>query len=380
MTQLYGRSFSRSEILARVGDISQIARIKPYRLVEGLEDGVFALDVSTGGGLDFTVLASRGLDISSAHYNGCSLAWRSATTDTHPAYFDHEGEGGRGWLRGFFGGLVVTCGLTYAGANGEDQGQQYGLHGRISNIPATNVAWNGHWEGDDYLLTVSGKMRETTVFGANLQLTRAITARMGEKRLFLRDTVENMSTQRTEHMMLYHINIGFPAVNDAARLIAPTLSATPRDADAQQGKDHFAGFQPPQAGFREQVYFHEFAANPNGQVTAAIADATADSGGSDGPGFGVYCTYSPSQLPHFIEWKMMDAGTYVVGMEPANCLVMGRAAERDAGTLQFLEPGEQRHYDLEIGVLSGKSEIESLASISSTLVAASKHAQEKQPS
>ncbi len=242
MAYVYGKNYSRAELLARVGDISQIARVKPYRLIEGLEDGVFALDVTTGSGLDFTVLASRGMDISSANYNGRSLAWRSATTDTHPAYFDHEGENGRGWLRGFYGGLVVTCGLTYAGANGEDQGQQYGLHGRISNLPATNVAWEGHWEGDEYLFTISGKVREATVFGENLQLTRVITAKLGEKRLFLRDTVENMGAKPSEHMMLYHINIGFPAVSDSARLIAPTLAAQPRDADAEEGKERYANF------------------------------------------------------------------------------------------------------------------------------------------
>src|SRR4051812_41549940 len=125
MAQLYGSQYSKADLLAHVGDISQVARIKPYRLVEGLEDGVLALDVTTGSGLDYTVLPGRGMDISAASYNGRSLAWRSATTDTHSAYFDHEGENGRGWLRAFYGGLVVTCGLTWVGGNAVENGQQY---------------------------------------------------------------------------------------------------------------------------------------------------------------------------------------------------------------------------------------------------------------
>ncbi|HLV80755.1 MAG TPA: aldose 1-epimerase family protein [Chthonomonadaceae bacterium] len=370
MAQLYGKSYSRKDLLARVGNISQIARIKPYRLVEGQEDGVFALDVTTGGGLGFTLLASRGLDISSAHFNGRSLAWRSATTDTHPAFFDHEGEQGRGWLRGFYGGLVVTCGLTYAGAAGEDQGRFYGLHGRISNLPATNVHWDGRWEGDDYLLTVSGKVREATVFGENLQLTRMVTARLGERRLFLHDTVENLGYKRTEHMLLYHINLGFPVVADNARLIAPTLSATPRDPDAEAGRERFAQMQPPEAGFKEQVYFHDLAPDAQGHVTAAIVNPDCPAADGKPPGLGVYCRYDPRQLPRFSEWKMMDAGTYVVGMEPANCLVMGRAQERAAGTLQFLEPGERRTYALEIGVLAGPEEIARLETACREAVAA----------
>ncbi|HLK59351.1 MAG TPA: aldose 1-epimerase family protein [Chthonomonadaceae bacterium] len=374
MAQLYGKTYTRAELLARVGDISQIARIKPYRLVEGLEDGVFALDVTTGSGLDFTVLPSRGMDISTARYHGRSLAWRSATTDTHPGYFDHEGENGRGWLRGFYGGLVVTCGLTYAGANGEEDGQRYGLHGRVSNLPATNVTWDGHWEGEEYTLVLSGKVRQATVFGENLQMTRTLTTQLGSRHFTLEDTVENLGVKRTEHMMLYHINIGFPAVNDNARLIAPTLSATPRDADAIEGKDRYARFQPPQAGFREQVYFHELAQFDQNTVTAAIVDPETEAGDAAGPGFGVYCRYRPEQLPRFIEWKMMDSGTYVVGMEPANCLVMGRARERATGALQFLEPGERRSYLLEIGVLSGPNEI---AALEAACVAAIAHHKEQ---
>ncbi len=361
MAQLYGRDYTRAELLAHIGDITQVARIKPYRLIEGLEDGVMALDITTGSGLDFTVLPSRGMDISSAHFNGRSLAWRSATTDSHPAYFDHEGENGRGWLRSFYGGLVVTCGLTWAGGNADEEGQSYGLHGRISNLPATNVQWDGEWQGDDYLLTVRGKMRQATVFGENLQLTRSITTRLGSKHFKIRDIVENMGSKTTEHMYLYHINIGFPAVNDSARLIAPTVNATPRDAEAIEGKDRFSSMQSPQAGFREQVYFHEFAPASDGHVTAAIVDDTTSYAEGSSPGIGVFCTYSPAQLPRFIEWKMMDAGTYVVGMEPANCLVMGRPHDRAAGTLQMLEPGEKRQYDVEIGVLAGSEEISALA-------------------
>lgn len=358
MAWLYGKSYSRPQLLSYVGDISQVARIKPYRLIEGQEDGVLALDVTNGSGLDFTVLASRGLDIATARFNGCSLAWRSATSDTHPAFFDHEGEGGRGWLRSFYGGLVVTCGLTWAGANDSEDGKPYGIHGRISNLPATNVQWDGDWEGDDYVLTVQGKVREATVFGENLQLTRKIATKLGEKTLTIHDTVENLGAKRTEHMMLYHINIGFPVVNDMARLISPTLSATPRDAEAEEGKERYAQMQPPMAGFREKVYFHEFAKLPDGRVTAAIVNPERVAASADDPGLGIYCTYNPEELPRFIEWKMMDSGTYVVGMEPANCLVMGRPNERAAGTLQFLEPGEIRSYTVEIGVLAGKQEID----------------------
>jgi len=38
---------------------------------------------------------------------------------------------------------------------------------------------------------------------------------------------------------------------------------------------------------------------------------------------------------------MMGKGMHVVGLEPGNCLVGGRAEERAAGRLSFMEPGSK---------------------------------------
>ncbi|MEK6756331.1 MAG: DUF4432 family protein, partial [Bacteroidota bacterium] len=55
---------------------------------------------------------------------------------------------------------------------------------------------------------------------------------------------------------------------------------------------------------------------------------------------------------------MMGEGTYELGMEPANCWVQGRARERERGTLQFLDPGEERVFFLQIGMLDGLEAID----------------------
>ena len=56
--------------------------------------------------------------------------------------------------------------------------------------------------------------------------------------------------------------------------------------------------------------------------------------------------------------KCAGEGTYVFGLEPSNCGVEGRAEERERGTLQFIEPGGRRHYEVEIGVLTSNAEID----------------------
>jgi hypothetical protein len=47
---------------------------------------------------------------------------------------------------------------------------------------------------------------------------------------------------------------------------------------------------------------------------------------------------------------MMGNNTYVLGLEPANCLVEGRHKERERGTLQFIQPGEKKDFRIEITV------------------------------
>src|SRR6478672_11022044 len=127
MPQLWGRDWTREELEQRVGDMSQIAGVRLVELADGKERGVRAAEIKTGSGFNFTVLIDRGLDISTAEHQGKALAWRSMTEDGHPAYFEPEG---LGWLRTFYGGLLVTCGMTWAGAPCEDEGKSLGLHGR----------------------------------------------------------------------------------------------------------------------------------------------------------------------------------------------------------------------------------------------------------
>ncbi|MDO9465041.1 MAG: aldose 1-epimerase family protein [bacterium] len=351
MAILYGKRIGKETLLKKVGSISQVAGIKRYTLLEGRGKGVEAADVKTGSGFSFTVLPSRGMDISFAQYNGKSLCWRSQTGDVAPSYYEPEE---LEWLRSFYGGLLLTCGLTQAGMPCIDNEEKLGLHGRISNIPATDVSIQSEWKDDDYIMKIKGKIIQAKVFGENICLTREITARLGESRLFVYDVVENLGFEDVPHMILYHINGGYPAVDEGSSLIAQVNSVSPRDDEAKIEQEKYNQFSRPIHGFKERVYYLDMAEDKDGFVTAALVNKTYD----NGEGFGFYIRYLKKELPRFIEWKMNGEGTYVVGIEPANCMVGGRAKEREAKTLQFMKPGEKREYHLEIGVLSGKESIE----------------------
>lgn len=93
--------------------------------------------------------------------------------------------------------------------------------------PASHLRVDGFWEGDDYFVVVEGRIREGAVFSPVLELHRCITVKLGENRLFIRDTVTNIGFQASPLMLLYHINLGFPILSEHSELILPSKKFNP---------------------------------------------------------------------------------------------------------------------------------------------------------
>lgn len=325
----------------RVGNMDQIAGVKLVQLDDARERPTRAALFHTGSGLTFTVLIDRCLDISTAAYQGKALGWRSTTGDVAPAYYEAEGIR---WLRSYFGGLLTTCGLRNVGA--PEEGSEltgYGLHGRIGHTPATNVKTFQEWRGDDYVIGASGSMRETSVFGENLLLTRTVQTKLGATSFTVEDTITNEGFSATPYMLLYHCNIGWPVVDEGSKLNLPTQNVTPRDAEAEDGKDQWDTCDAPTHGYAEKCYFHDMKPDADGTVTASITNPQ---------GFGAYVKYTYENLPRFTQWKQMGEQDYVVGLEPCNCGVTGRPQDEQAGTLTTLQPGQSQTNTLEFGVIT----------------------------
>lgn len=343
MATLFGNPFTRSASAKYLGDLLQAAGVRMMKLDDGLEAGVRIADVRTGSGLRFQISLDRGMDISAAEYKGIPLAWRAPAGDVHPRYFEPAGYG---WLRSFPGGLMTGCGMTQAGAPCVDNGESVGLHGRLSHLPAFDVSSSTAWEGDRCLFRVEGYVRESAVFHENLKLHRRMTTELGTSWIVLCDTVTNESAEESPIMMLYHCNLGWPLVSPSARLLMNARSEEPRDEEARKGRQNARTFSGPVEGFKEQVYYYTLEADKEGFGAAMLYNDELD--------LGFVVRFRLKELPNLIEWKMTGEGTYVVGLEPANCLTSGRAAERARGTLQFLKPGESREFEVQLGILEGE--------------------------
>jgi hypothetical protein len=347
MTSQKNRS-SREFLEERIGRLSQVGGITPFTHETGKAKGVSTLRVRTARGLEFWVIPDRGMDIVEANFLGRSLSWQSPAGIVAPAYASNRG---LEWLKSFAGGLVCTCGLSTAGAPSEDNGEKLGLHGPISNIPADVVNWSEQWDGDDCLFTVSGKVREASVFGPNLLMERTISTSLHSAALTIHDVVENQGIAESPFMLLYHVNFGFPLLTERSQVYAPSQSRVAATEFATQSEDRWNQLEAPQRGIAERVYFHKMQPDAKGNVTVVLVSDR------DKPEFGVAMTYDSRTLPEFVQWKLTGTNHFVLGLEPANCRSMGRAAERHRGTLQTLAPGERRESRLELRVLEGAEEV-----------------------
>jgi Domain of unknown function (DUF4432) len=270
-----------------------------------------AIDVRVLGGIDLRVHPRRGLDLGAAWWRGTPLAWIS------PA-----GEGGTDapdWRQAWGGGLVTTCGLDNVGAPSEG----IGLHGTYTFLTAREVV-------------TDRSLKEVSVWGIvedprGLRVDRMIRTRVGEGQVELTDRMTNVSDSVLEAPVLYHVNVGWPVWDSGARLESDATDVRPRDDDAAPHDWSIAPEEP--AELPERVWEHV------GAVRAAVVNER----------LGLRLSVE-SDLPRLWQWVDPKPGIYALGIEPANCSVLGRAHDRAEGTLPLLGPGEERTTTITISV------------------------------
>ncbi|HEY9593027.1 MAG TPA: DUF4432 family protein, partial [Spirochaetia bacterium] len=252
----------------RVGNARQLGGIRHVELADGRGRGTRCLQVDTGeGGLSFTVVADRGLDIADCTFRGTNLVYHTPGGIAHPSYSDPAGGE---WLRSFFGGLLTTCGLTYFGAPGRDGAEELGLHGRYSSLPAARVCDHSRWEGDDYVLEITGVVEECVLFGSRLRLTRTIRTRVGARSVSVHDVVENYGGARSPFTILYHINPGYPLLEEGSRIVVSSRSVEPYDERSADQARAMYDVEAPTEGYAEVNYLHTASAGPDGRGRAGL--------------------------------------------------------------------------------------------------------------
>ena len=328
--------------LESYADLAQIAGFTRATVRDGRESGVDIIEMRSGAGLRIGVCPSRAMDVVFAELNGVNLTWRHPNGAIHPAFYGAENFD---WLRGAPNGLVTTCGLESFGPACEINGEKWGVHDRIAYTPAREVAPQTLWHDDENCeFRLCGIVRQTRLFGANLELRRTLSMKLGENRLNLRDEIRNAGFESAPFCVLYHCNFGYPLLESDAQVLIDS-HAQARDDAARAGLSTWANVEAPQAGYDEQVFFHQLRGQSSHGVAAIWNEARK---------LGVQLKFDRAQLPFLTQWKMLGAGAYVMGLEPSNAPLASRAQLVERGEMPILQAGESREFAIEFDFVTEK--------------------------
>lgn len=315
-----------------IGHDTQCYGIEEHRFVGGKGDGMRLLEVNNGKGLELTVSLDRAADISRLRYRGINMSYFSPCGYVAPAYYESKGSG---WLQSFTAGFLTTCGLQAVGSPCTDEDEELPLHGSIANIPAEQA----YWFEENGKLVIHAVVKDEVIFGRKIRLNRELRVSLEENSFTIQDTIENTGDTKQPFEILYHMNMGYPLLDEDSVVEIPSRSVTPRDDHAAEDIGNWMQMIKPEAGYVERCYYHKF----NEEGKASIYQPKLKQG--------LEILFNPKELDGFVEWKMMGVRDYVLGLECGNCLPDGRDVMRRTGMLKFLEPGEKKIYCVKIRMM-----------------------------
>ncbi len=315
-----------------IGHESQLYGIEEHRLSGGRGDGMRLLEVNNGKGLELTVSLDRAADISRLRFQGINMSYFSPCGYVAPAYYDSVGSN---WLNSFTAGFLTTCGLQAVGTPCVDEGEELPLHGSIGNTPAGHA----YWIREEGCLVIKAVVEDEVIFGRKLRLNRELRISLEENSFVITDTIENTGARKEPIEILYHMNMGYPLLDEDSEVVIPAESIVPRDAHAAGDIENCLKMEEPQAGYVERCYYHRF---KDADGRASIYQPKL--------GCGLEIAFDAEKLDGFVEWKMMGIRDYVLGLECGNCYPDGRDIMRKTGMLKFLEPGEKAEYQVKVNI------------------------------
>ena len=339
--------------LTKVGNISQFGGIETSVIDNGPAQGSRICWFNTGGRLRYKVAIDRGLDIVDAFYDQYSLAWLSHGGTTNPRPDSNQG---LEWLYTFGGGLLTTCGLSQTGFSQDDDLEKRGLHGRISNIPATiESVIQPDPSAGKLDMSITGTMKESSVFGPNLELRRTISSTLGQANIKIHDEVTNKGNTPVPHMFLYHCNFGYPMVDEGVDIVYKgdcKSRGSDQDNEIFNANHDHKKCQPPldsHSAAGEACGFIYAEPDSNGVCTVGLVNNKIRCA--------LVMKYKKQQLPCLTNWQHWGFGEYVCALEPGTNFPMGQSNARQQDKLIMLEPGKKLQYDLEFTVFSDSNQI-----------------------
>ncbi|OJX16932.1 MAG: hypothetical protein BGO82_05240 [Devosia sp. 67-54] len=303
--------------------------------------------VRNANGIGFEIAVDRGFDISSATWRGMNIGWNSANSLPWPSN-PVDAEDGIGFYRNF-DGFIVTCGLDHIGGAHRENASRYmhkhrkeifhPLHGRISSQRASLSGYGIDWSRDRPVIWAEAVVRQSAVFGENLVLRRCIHLEVFGNAIHVDDAVENCGYRPTPHAILYHVNFGYPFVDQSIKIAG--------DIGAEMASSFNAEDKRPRDDFVD--YFQEMPVD-SGTSTAEIELRNPNLLG----GVRACLSFSQIALPNFGVWRAFQSGVYAFALEPT------RQFDPEGTDLNStaLSPGQRATYciSIELGPIPARSD------------------------
>lgn len=307
-------------------DLRAVADIRLLTLEDGPGRGQRMLFARNATGVAFEVAVDRGFDVSGLAMKGINIGWHSPTQMAFPAA-DPDSEEGWGFLRNF-DGFMVTCGLDHFSKPRETDVSHYNhphlksirmpLHGRIATSKAKLQSYGVDAETGD--IFCEAVVRQASVFGETLEMRRRITLPAFQSVLTINDVVTNRGFRPTRHAVLYHLNYGYPFLDESLEITGvpePLLTAMRAD--------------PPTPGddYGERV-----------DTVASLEIVETDPVTLTNPELGVSIAvdFSREHLTKLAVWRAYQSGVFALGIEPKT---------ETAENRPMLQPGESCHHALQ---------------------------------
>lgn len=324
------------ELLRKTGNIEQLASIRKVEYLDGAAEGMRAWQIQNRE-LYFSVAQDKCMDILELSYRGVHISFLAKNGLTSGVYARKMAYSNKSVM----GGMMFTSGTDNVGPG--DRERQLPIHGSLRFTPAKHTAENCYFDKEgEYHLQVRGCMEPNGLFEGNIVLDRTIDTVYGTGKICIVDRFRNMGYQREPFLLLYHYNVSYPFLDTCCELELKSAHSVLRERMNENCGESYRRIEEPVDGGSEQVFFHDVCADADGKVRLAIKNPAL--------GMQLRLTYEKNVLPRLVQWKSMVSGDYVLGLEPANCLVFGRKYEEENQTLCWLESGEERSVCMELEI------------------------------
>lgn len=296
----------------RISNLMQVASLRRYNLTEGIGKGLDIIDCDNGN-LRYLINVSKATDIMQLYHEGKNISFISKNG------FKNKSDD---FIKRFEGGMLYTCGLDSVGVR-----EGYEKHGTLHNMPAEIICAVCNEKG----ITVESVIRDTELFGKNLVLKRKIFSEICGDSIVLEDELINAGYKTENYCILYHVNIGYPLLDDGAIINADIDKCLARTEWAKQNENTKFIMNYPEKNREECCYFLKIKKPEISFVNKKAHKKFT-------------LNYSNDTLPCFIEWKSMASGDYALGLEPCTTELDNLFRYKE------IKPGEQIKFLVKIKI------------------------------